>query len=175
MSSPPDLEFRPPWKQRCVVAFLSCPQFIKTVNSVYPNFIVIHSFALIYICRQIEITGLTATRTVMYSGLNSSSGGELKLYLNCAGSMSPSRDSREHVVNMSKTTMHSSRMPTAHCSSCLFCHACSLSDHAYPLSSTPPTTHTPCHTCAPPPCMPLCHACPLATHAPQSHRPPTPM
>ena len=36
--------------------WLSCPVpwFIKTVNSVYPEFIVIHSFAFIYICRQIE-------------------------------------------------------------------------------------------------------------------------
>ena len=39
--------------------WLSCPVpwFIKTVNSVYPEFIVIYLFAFIYICQQIEKTG----------------------------------------------------------------------------------------------------------------------
>ena len=60
----------------------------------------IHSFAFICICQQIEKTGLATARmamcggwnsrvttgTVMCSGLNSSSGGELELYLDCTGS-----------------------------------------------------------------------------------------
>ena len=41
----------------------------------------IHSFAFIYICQQIEKSGL-----VMCGGLNSGSGGELKLYVGCTGS-----------------------------------------------------------------------------------------
>ena len=65
--------------------FLSCPVpwFIKTVNS---EFIMIHSFAFIYICQQIEETGSATARTLMCIGLNSSSGGELKVYLGCTWS-----------------------------------------------------------------------------------------
>ena len=38
--------------------WLSCPTpwSIKTVNSVYPEFIMIHSFAIIYICQRVEKT-----------------------------------------------------------------------------------------------------------------------
>ena len=79
--------------------WLSCPipWFIKTVNSVYTEFIMIHSFAFIYICQQIEKLGqslpewqsavaATANRH-SGGGLYSSSGGELKLYLGCTGSI----------------------------------------------------------------------------------------
>ena len=52
--------------------FLVLPSwFIKTVNSVYPEFIMIHSFAFIYICQQLEKTGSATTGTAMGSGLNS--------------------------------------------------------------------------------------------------------
>ena len=78
--------------------WLSCPipWSIKTVNSVYPESIMIQSFAFIYICQQIEKTGLATAGMAISSGshcsllfwqcLNSSSGGELKLYLGCKGS-----------------------------------------------------------------------------------------
>ena len=36
------------------MAILSCPLVQITMNSVYPEFIMIHSFAFIYICQQIE-------------------------------------------------------------------------------------------------------------------------
>ena len=46
----------------------------------------IHSFAFIYICQQIEKTESATIGVVMCSGLNLSSGGELKLYFSCTGS-----------------------------------------------------------------------------------------
>ena len=50
--------------------WLSCPipWSIKAVNSVYPEFIIIHSFAFIYICQQIEKTGSVTTGMAMGSG-----------------------------------------------------------------------------------------------------------
>ena len=68
--------------------WLSCsiPWSIKIPNSVYPEFIMIHSFAFIYKCQQTKRTGSATTGTSMCDGLNSSSGGELKLYLGCTGS-----------------------------------------------------------------------------------------
>ena len=67
----------------------------KLEFSLSPEFIMIHLFAFIYICQQIEKTGFAITGTMMDSGrhhcsgggLNSSSVGELKLYLRCTGSM----------------------------------------------------------------------------------------
>ena len=60
--------------------WLSCPVpwFIKTVNSVYPEFMVIHSFVFIYICQQIEKNWVGHCWTGMGSG-------KLKLYLSCTG------------------------------------------------------------------------------------------
>ena len=79
--------------------WLSCPVpwSIKTVNSVYPEFIMIHSFAFIYICQQIEKNWVShhwnsdgsvaaSAHCCSSGGLNSSSGRGLKLYLGCTGS-----------------------------------------------------------------------------------------
>ena len=50
--------------------WLSCPipWSIKTVNSVYPEFIMIHSFVFIYICLQIGKTLSATTGTVIRGG-----------------------------------------------------------------------------------------------------------
>ena len=68
--------------------WLSCPVSwsIKTVHSVYTEFIMIHSFAFIYICKQLETNGSATAHRCSGGGLNLSSGGELKLYLGCTGS-----------------------------------------------------------------------------------------
>ena len=81
------------------------PWSIKTVNSVHPEFIMIHSYVFIYICQQIEKMGQplpewwwvveVITHPCSDSGLDSSSGGELKLYLGCTGSTS-SYDGTNH-------------------------------------------------------------------------------
>ena len=97
VSFPLEVGFRPLLEQRWAMALLSCPLVHKISKLSVPRILSLHSFAFIYIVyvNKQKNTGLATTGMAMCGGLNSSSGGELKLHLGCTGSTKRSGDKQK--------------------------------------------------------------------------------